>query len=372
MRIGIDARPLSWATEGGISVICSNLIRQLALQSGDHEIVVFSNGELPEIRHVEFRIVTLPGGLARYSGWELPAALRHYGCDALLSLSPEVYRHVIPTVLLVYDIYPMMYEQWLSPGFMFSMNYWRHRLQTRFRLASARRLEGLLALSQCTSDDFRHYVGKLDSPMRVALPGVDAELCHNTWTAGEAKRLVVEQLKIECPFFLYVGAINRQKNVQTIIQAHSFLRARTGLDVALVLVGHPNWPPIDAGDLNGRQGIVQLPWLSKRELGALYASAIALIHLSLYEGFGMTVLEAMSCGTPVIVSNCGSLPEVVGNAGVICEPSDVASVVDAMELLLFNPEEQARQSMLSSQRSANFSWENMAAIAIRLIEDVVH
>ena len=183
---------------------------------------------------------------------------------------------------------------------------------------------------------------------------------------------MAEQFGVDCPFFLYVGAINRQKNVQAIIRAHAYLRFRTGSDVALVLVGHPNWPPIDVGDLSDRQGVVRLPWVTRQELGALYASAIALIHLSLYEGFGLTVLEAMSCGTPVIVSNRGSLPEVVGNAGAICDPGDFVAVATVMEELLCNPEEHTRRSTLSRQRSTDFSWENMAAVAIRLLEEVAH
>ncbi|MHB1954948.1 MAG: glycosyltransferase family 4 protein, partial [Sulfobacillus sp.] len=236
--------------------------------------------------------------------------------------------------------------------------------------ASMRHLSGVLAVSECTASDIRANSRRIDIPVRVARPGVNRQLLHS-WTAETARTYVAEQWGCERPFFLYVGAINHHKNIESLLRAFALLRTQTGSEVGLVLVGHRNWPPAAVGDLNRIAGVVHLQSVSNSALGALYVGGIALVQLSLYEGFGLPVLEAMSFGTPVLVSQHGSLPEVVGDAGVIVEPWDVSAVAGAMEELMVNPAERARRSQLCRQRAAGFSWETMARATIDLIEEVV-
>ena len=369
MRIGIDARPLSWPSEGGIPRVCSNLVKELSHQTGCHQIVVFSDDHVPEERRRGFEVEVLSGPMARYVAWDLPAALARHGCDALLSLSPGICRRTIPTVQLIHDVYPLFYCQLLPRHFMFTRPYWRNLLAAKLQISMMRWTDGVLAVSEQTASDIRAHSTGVGTPIRVARPGVDSGLV-GTITLKEATDHVNQRFGLDSPFFLYAGAINYQKNVETVLRAFSLFRDQTDSKVELVLVGQRNWPTAKLDNLQSEKGVTHLPWVSSYDLRALYTASAAFVCLSLYEGFGLPVLEAMSCGTPVIVSQCGSLTEIVGDAGIVVEAMDVLSVVKAMGELISNPDEHARRSELSRQRATAFSWEDMAHTAFGLIEEV--
>lgn len=369
MIIGIDARPLSWLSEGGISTVCNNLVYEILSHSRNHEVVVFSNKPVLLTRNIDFKVHILSGGVIRYSTHELPKALRLYKCEVLLCLSPEIFRKTIPTVLLVYDIYPLMYQQWLSPRFMLHYQYWRHQVPTRIRLASMKKLNGVLTISERTALDIREHSRGIKIPIRVARPAANLKI-GNEWDFSKAQDYLNKHYGLDSPFFLYVGGINRQKNVGTLIQAAQLLRNKTGNRTFLVIIGRPNWPTDNVQDLSNRSGVLHLEYVSEYDLGAFYTAARALVHLSFYEGFGLPVIEAMSCGTPVIVSDRGSLPEVCGEAGIIVDPTDIEAIMSAMEKIAFDIDEYSRRRELSARRSAQFSWRSMAEETLNMLEEV--
>ena len=369
MRIGIDARPLSWSGEGGVPRVCSNLVREIVQLNGKHELYVFSNQEVPEARKPGCEVEVLSSGFIPYVLKELPAALRRHNCDVLLSCSTEIYRRTIPSVLIVYDVYPLAYREWMPRRYMLTGSYWRQIATTRFRLASIKKLSGVLAISEATALDIRSHLGTMTIPMKVALPGGPAP-ADSHFTRDSAREYVEQKWGLDTPFFLHVGAINYQKNVQAIVESFTLLRMREEKVIRLVLVGHFNWPRIKLSDFNSHTDVVHIPWVSESDLSALYLACVSLICVSFREGFGLPVLEAMSHGAPVIVSNCGSLPEVVGKAGILVDPSDANTIVEAMNLTLNDDSEASRQSRLSYERSAEFSWKSMAQTTLEMIEDL--
>lgn len=369
MIIGIDARPLSWDSEGGISTVCNNLISQVVSNSRNHEVIVFSNKPVPIARNIDFKVHILHGGVMEYSLKKLPKALRLYNCEVLLCLSPEIFRKTIPTVLLVYDIYPLMYQQWLSPKFMLHYQYWRHQIPTRMRLASIKKLNGVLAISERTVLDIREHSKGIKIPIRVARPAASSKI-GKPWGISKAKDYLYKNYRLDSPFFLYVGGINRQKNIRTLLRAAKGLRGKTGNKTFLVIIGRSNWPTDNINDLANEPGVLHIENVSEYDLGAFYTAARALVHLSFYEGFGLPVIEAMSCGTPVIVSNRGSLPEVCGEAGIIVEPIDIKAIILAMEKMAFDADEYLRRRELSFLRSVQFSWKSMAEETLDMLEEV--
>jgi glycosyltransferase involved in cell wall biosynthesis len=170
---------------------------------------------------------------------------------------------------------------------------------------------------------------------------------------------VLREFGISTPYLLFVSTIEPRKGVDDVLEAHRRLRGRHP-DLGLVLVGSPGWgtPP----DLSG-PGIVHLGRLDDDvTLDVLYREAVALAHPARYEGFGLTPLEAMARGCPVVVSDAACLPEVVGDGGIVVPTGDVAALTDALGSLVDHGADHDRWAAAGKERAAAFTWERSAQV----------
>lgn len=165
-------------------------------------------------------------------------------------------------------------------------------------------------------------------------------------------------------YFLVVGTLEPRKNVETAIRAHSGLSEAVRRKFPLVLVGMKGWLTSRLeGELKipvERAEVRPLGFVTDAELADLYSGAVALVYPSLYEGFGLPPLEAMACGTPAIISNVSSLPEVGGNAAVMHDPMDIDALRDAMQRLIDDAAFWLEKAAASLKQAALFSWEKCA------------
>ena len=165
-------------------------------------------------------------------------------------------------------------------------------------------------------------------------------------------------------YFLVVGTLEPRKNVETAVRAHADLPEAIRRRFPLVLVGMRGWLTSRLeGELKApveRAEVRPLGFVTDDQLADLYSGAIALIYPSLYEGFGLPPLEAMACGTPVIISNVSSLPEVAGNAAVMHDPMDIDALRNAMTRFIEDREFWLQKAAASLKQSALFSWERCA------------
>lgn len=368
MRIAIDARPLAWGPQGGIARYGRNLITSLLEEFTEHEFVVYCTTSAAAELFPNVECHEISGGYLWYSSISLPRAVRRDNCDALISLSTEVIRRTIPTVLIVYDLYPLAYPSWMPTRFKLTKNYWRQIIQARLRIVFIKRLDAAVAISEYTATAVRNNVRRSGINISVAYPAPD-RVFRNALCAIEHDIETLELLGVRGHYFLYVGAINFQKNVKTLLDAFHALHAAYSEPVSLVIVGHANWP-VDNLGIHDQVDVIHFAYLNDTELATLYEHAVAFVYLSLDEGFGLPVLEAMTTGTPVIVSDRGALPEVVGEAGIVVNPTDIEQIRLAMLELLTNPEERQRQSRLSSQRADLFSWTHSARHLVALVNEI--
>lgn len=194
----------------------------------------------------------------------------------------------------------------------------------------------------------------------VAPLGVDPRTFHPC-ADGERLRAVRERYGIpDGPYLLSVNTPDPRKNVRHAVRAFARVAREPGMrDLALVLVGHadPGAPPdpVEAEGLRGR--VVRTGYVDDEELAPLYAGAAAFVYPSLHEGFGLTPLEAMRCGAPVVASNTSCFPEVVGDAGILLDPADGDGLSQAILDLCRDAELRARMRERSLARAARFSWE---------------
>ena len=171
------------------------------------------------------------------------------------------------------------------------------------------------------------------------------------------------------PFILWLGVLEPRKNVRRLMEAFGLLKRREDLPHHLLLVGRRGWLADDIFEFAQRspfrEAIHFTGFVEDEELPTLYSAADLFVFPSLYEGFGLPALEAMACGTPVVAAAAASLPEVVGDAGLLVEPTDVEQLADAMRRLLTDEALRAELCQRGLAQAQRFSWE---AAAQRLLD----
>lgn len=207
----------------------------------------------------------------------------------------------------------------------------------------------------------------------VVYGGVDARFHPVT----DPRLLEAARLKygLRFPFILYVGTIEPRKNLGRLLKAYIQLRERHHTEHRLVIAGGLGWLYQDIlseiDQLAAEQEVIFLGRVPDDDLPLLYSLCDLFVFPSLYEGFGFPPLEAMACGKPVVCSNASSLPEVVGDAGVLVSPYDVDGLADAMDQLLCDPERRASLGRQSLARAKRFSWEDSARQTLEIYRRVV-
>lgn len=269
-----------------------------------------------------------------------------------------------PFVVTVHDIGPLTHPEFFSSSPAWVM---RRALQQALRDARA-----FICVSNATADQLRRYCREqlgTDPGERVV---VIHEGVEERFFGGSDARSLRDLPLPAAPFFLTAGAASPRKNLGLVIESLGSLKS--DLPHHLVLAGGRGW---DAGDLDARieaaglEGRVhQLGYVTDPQLRALYGAATAYLHPSLFEGFGLTVLEAMAAGCPVITSNVHSLPEVAGDAALLVDPRSEAELVAAMRTVV---EAQGRADSLRRlgvERARQFSWERSAREVVQVYERV--
>jgi glycosyltransferase involved in cell wall biosynthesis len=168
--------------------------------------------------------------------------------------------------------------------------------------------------------------------------------------------------RLPARYFLFLGTLQPRKNIARIVQAYARYREAHGGDVGLVLAGGQGWL-YDETWTAGVDGVTLTGYVEDADRGAFYAGAEALVFPSLYEGFGFPVLEALHAGTPVIASNTSSLPELVGAAGQLVDPLDVAAIADAMATV-------TRDAERGRTQAARFTWERAARALLDVFTEI--
>jgi glycosyltransferase involved in cell wall biosynthesis len=175
------------------------------------------------------------------------------------------------------------------------------------------------------------------------------------------------------PYVLYVGSLGPHKNVETLVRVFRRLRHTRRLEHQLVLCGGTRWGRRvveAASDLVAAGACVMPDFVPPEEVPCFYQRAEAFAFLSLYEGFGLPPLEAMACGAPVVSSDAGALPEVVGEAGLLVPPTDEEAIGDALHRVLTDPALRQELRAKGFRQAARFSWPESARRALKVFSEV--
>jgi len=369
MRIGIDAR-LVHHQQAGISQYIVQLLKALARCTAsspndamDDEFVVLQSRKSkdPIVSGPNFttRRLLTPSH-HRLEQFTLPLELSTGNLDVLHS--PDFippFRQRCRSVITVHDLAFMLYPHFLTKA---SARYYGQIDQ------AVKRADAIIAVSQATKQDIMRLLGIADRKLAVIYEAADP--FFHPIDRAEATQQVNQRFSVDGQFLLFVSTIEPRKNVPNLLRAFRKLLDDYRQDITLAVVGQKGWLFDEALELvkvlRLSDEVRFLGRVSSEELLWLYNSAQALVQPSIYEGFGLTPLEAMACGTPVVVSNVSSMPEAAGDAGLTVDPHDVDQIAVAMWRILEDAE--LRTSLISKgiKRAASFSWDRTARETLAL------
>jgi glycosyltransferase involved in cell wall biosynthesis len=359
MRIGIDARAAD-EERGGRGTMVRELLRALARSEAAHRFELYARDAWAGVAlDARFRWRLTPQA---DPSWNVRAgATAHRACDVFLSTNSYLTAWFtrVPTVLVVCDL--VAFDDALAPQR-------RAQLIERATLPwAARRARAITAISQATADDlgrrFPVTLGKTTVTPLAADPSFGAH-------PAAPARAIAARHGIAGPYVLAVGTLEPRKNLPRLIEAFATLPADVRGDHVLALVGAAGWETAGTQrSIAAHAGLVHaLGHVSDADLHGLYRGAALFAYPSLYEGFGLPVLEAMTAGTPVLTSDVSSLPEVAGDAALYCDPLDVGSIRAGLARGLRDRDGAAALAVRGRERAALFSWDRHASETLAVIE----
>lgn len=222
--------------------------------------------------------------------------------------------------------------------------------------------DAIITVSQAAADDLVKYANLPAEKITVSPNGVDSAMP----LSDEDIRTALNNLEIDGDYILYVGNLAPRKNLSRVIDAFDAVRTQ-GQDVKLVIVGAKNWRANEIiSKAKHLDSVIFTGYVDEPSLHALYYGATLLAFPSLYEGFGLPALEAMVHGTPVLASTASSLPEIVGDAGVLVDPESTDAIMQGMMQLLTDESERQRLVALGYERAKQFTWQETARGTLEL------
>jgi glycosyltransferase involved in cell wall biosynthesis len=372
MRIAINTRFLLPGKLEGIGWFTHEIVRRMVLNHPEHEFLFFFDRPYhpdfifaknitpivlqPPARHPILFLIWFEHSVRR--------ALKKYkadvflSTDGMLSLSSKC-----KTVLVIHDLAFVHYPNHLPFKFRYFLN--------KFTPKYARRAEEIITVSSFSKEDIQKQYQIPENRIHVVYNGAHHQ--YQPLTISEAER-IRDKYAQGCDYFVFAGALHPRKNVVNLLKAFAVFKRKQQSHMKLVVVGRFAWHS-DAIQEEFRtnpyaKDILHYNYMQVDELSKVIGAAYAMVFVSLFEGFGIPVLEAIQCGVPVIASNRTSIPEVAGEAAIYVDPDKVQEIAQGM--ITMYKEENTRLRLVGecASQAAKFSWDRSAATCFEILENL--
>lgn len=371
-KIGLDIRLLNRNKVTGIERYTYNLVSEM-INFQSAEFNLFGEFEEPIFNNNNVKQINLELSESRHDHAKKLISLKGFteGLDLFFSpYFPIPERRTFKGILTIHDLIPLRYPELFVNERVF--DYFNEELRDNIK-----KVDHIIAVSDSTKKDIIDFYDVPESKISVTHLGV------NKFFLDELKKInyqavtdVLNKLKIVEPFILSVCTLEPRKNLSRVLKAFELVQERTRESLQLVLVGSVGWK-IDTlfeeiKNSKYMENIVLTGFISDQELSILFSKTQLFIYPSLYEGFGLPVLEAMAHGAPVLTSNVSSLPEVGGDAVLYCDPYSIEEMAVNIEKVIFSRELNEELRGKGKVRAKRFTWKNTAEKTMGVFEKVIN
>jgi len=360
MRIGFDASTIQ-LTKGGTTVYFNNLLTALRNVAPENDYILFSTGNPTSRNKLLLRQIDTLYRLY-WQQYKLPKLAKENNLDVLHSPAPFApLRAEVPRVVTFHDIYILK-----DPS---SFHIWQSQISNYIYPKIINSGCKIIADTNFTKKEMTSRFNIEDDQISVIHLGIDNRFRVNS--NKDELELVKAKYKLPSEFILYVGAIEPRKNMQRLVDAMSIVHNTE--NIPLVIVSFGGWKNKQIYQAIKKLGnnIMLLTNINDIELPAFYNLATLFVFPSLYEGFGLPVLEAMACGCPVAISNCGAHMEIGDDSALFFNPTNVEDIADKI-LTIINSSE-LTQLLISKgiYNSQKYSWEKCAIKTLDVYKSLI-
>lgn len=359
LKIGVLAEMLSHKNFTGVEHYIYYLLKNLLKDKKYNTNAVVPFGALkkksfdPEIFYYNSFFLKLFRSPFLSSLIHCPKGLEKFDIIHAPTVSSPFFRPMgVKVVMTVHDLFPNLFPQ-QQPTLR--RLYFQYFLKYRFRY-----VDRFIAVSENTKKDLINFFNLDDKKIDVVYEGVSKKFKQDERSCKEG-------------FILTVSTLEPRKNFKRLISAYIILKEKYNIKEKLYIVGKEGWSFKDIVDIPEKikNDIVFSGYVSNEVLVEMYQNAKVFVYPSLYEGFGLPVLEAMACGCPVVTSKVASLPEVGGDAALFFKPMDINDIAEKMYSVLLDKSRSIEMSMAGVKQAEKFSWEKCAEETIKVYEKVM-
>ncbi len=362
MRIAVNTRLLLKGKLEGIGWFTYQTLERIVKDHPEHEFFfffdrpydpafVFAPNVTPVVVHPQARHPIL---FYIWFEWSIPAMLRKYKID--LFLSPDSYMSLstkVPTYLVIHDL---AFEHYPEHFVLSHRLYWTH-----YSPLFARKACRIATVSTFSKNDISKCYGIAPDKIDVVYNGAHDEYKPlNPIEREEVKKHYADG----CEYFVFAGALHPRKNIVNLLKAFVAFKQRQRTNMKLVIAGRPAWKYDEVEQMRAtmpfKEDVKWVGYMNVDELSKVIGGAYALVYASLFEGFGIPILEALQCDVPAIVSNTSSMPEVAGDAALLVDPADPADIADKMHKIYKDEALRNKLIVHAREQIKKFDWNKSA------------
>jgi glycosyltransferase involved in cell wall biosynthesis len=362
MKIAVNTRFLIKDKLEGIGRFTYETLKNLVLQHPEHEFIFLFDREFdpdflfaPNVKGIK---LSPPARHPLLFIWffelSIYQALKHIKPDIFLSCDGFLcLRTKVPQIAVIHDL---AFEHYPEDVRFAARNYY-HYFFPRF----AAKAKHICTVSEFSKQDIISKYNIEENKISVIYNGA-SEIFRPI--SSEIKESVKRKYTLGENYFVYVGALQPRKNISRLLQAYDQFCVMKGPSCKLLIVGRKAWKTKEIEDVYAsmqfRDSVIFTGWIADEELAGILGSALALTYIPYLEGFGIPILEAMQCGTPVITGNITAMPEVAGDAGILINPFDTDEIAKAMNRLNTDEKLRTELSARALVQAKKFSWKSTA------------
>ena len=361
MRIAVNAADLGASRIDGTRIYIQNLLKNFGLQDKEDRFLIYHKSEFnpqlsfPVFENYKIKKLKFPFWWTQTRfAWEIFCEKPEVLWMPMHSL-PFMRSKKTKTVVTIHDLAFKIFPQFFPKKDLRRLNF--------FTDYAARNTDRLIAVSNSTKSDLLKFYPEInEEKIKVIYHGYDKDLFHENISQEEIEKVKKRYAICDTRYVIYVGALQPRKNIRTLVEAfESLARLKAYKDIGLVIAGDLGWMYEDLlKRIKNNPNITATGKFETRDLPALIRGAATFILPSFYEGFGMPVLEAMACGTPVIAANNSSLTEITGDAGILFDAYSSQNLTETLKKILKSDKLQDDLRKKGLERVKDFSWEKCA------------